>query len=80
MSDALSRKVLVGVLIVVLHLPLICLVYLLHGTLSPGQSVADLGLITIFALLVLTALPYAVLAMLEINWNPERARMGEYDG
>lgn len=79
MSDALSRKVLVGLLIVVLHLPLICLVYLLHGTLSPGQGLANLGLIAIFALLALSALPYAVLALLHINWNPDRARMGEYD-
>lgn len=79
MSDALSGKVLVGLLIMVLHLPLICLVYLLYGTLSPGQSVADLGLITIFALLLFAALPYSVLAMLNISWNPERARMGEYD-
>jgi len=79
MSDALSRKVLIGLSIVVLHLPLICLVYLLHGTLSPGQGLADLGLMAIFALLVLSVLPYAVLAMLQIDWNPERARMGEYD-
>ena len=79
MSVALSRNVLVGILIVVLHVPLISLVYLLHGTLSPGQGLADLGLIAFFALLALTALPYAVLAMLEIDWNPERARLGEYD-
>jgi uncharacterized membrane protein len=79
MSVALSRNVLVGILIVVLHVPLISLVYLLHGTLSPGQGLADLGLIAILALLALTALPYAVLAMLEIDWNPERARLGEYD-
>ena len=79
MSDALSGKVLVGLLIMVLHLPLICLVYLLYGTLSPGQGLNDLGPVAVFALLVLTILPYAILAMLQIHWNPKRARMGEYD-
>ena len=79
MSDVLSSRVMVGVLILILHLPLISLAYLLHGTLAPGQGLADLGLLAILALLVVTVLPYAVLALLQIEWNPARARLGEYD-
>ena len=80
MSDTLSRRVLVGLLIVVLHLPLVSFAYLMHGSLAPGQSIADLSALAILTLLIFTALPYAILGWLRIDWNPPHARLGEYEG
>ena len=79
MSDTLSRRVLVGLLILVLHLPLVSFAYLMYGTLAPGQSIGDLSALAILALLIFAALPYAVLNWLHIEWNPPHARLGEYD-
>ena len=76
MSDELSRKILIGTLIPVLHLPLICFAYIMYVGLPPGET---LGPLALFALLVLTALPYTMLALLKIGWNPPRARLNEYD-
>ena len=79
MSDVFSHRVLIGGLILVLHLPLISLAFLMHGTLAPGQGLGDLGALAVLALLLFTSLPYGVLALLQIEWNPSRARLGEYD-
>lgn len=79
MSDDLLHKVLVGTLIPVLHLPLIFFTLLLHDGLEAGQGLTDLGPVVILVLLVLTAMPYAVLTLLNIQWNPAHARLGEYD-
>ena len=76
MSDELSRKILIGTLIPVLHLPLICFAYIMYVALPAGEP---LGPLAVFTLLVLTALPYAMLALLKIGWNPPRARLNEYD-
>ena len=76
MSDERSRKILIGALIPVLHLPLVCFAYIMYVALPPG---VPLGPLALFAMLVLTALPYTVLALLKIGWNPPRARLNEYD-
>ena len=79
MSDVFSRTVLIGALIFLLHLPLIFFVFSLHARLLPGQGVSDLGPFAILTLLVLTLLPYVTPALFNIEWNPQRARLGEYD-
>jgi hypothetical protein len=76
MADEHARKILIGALIPVLHLPLVCFAYIMYVALPPGEP---LGPLALFALLVLTALPYTVLALLKIGWNPPRARLNEYD-
>ena len=76
MSDEHSRKILIGALIPVLHLPLVCFAYIMYAALPPGEP---LGPLALCALLILTALPYTVLALLKIGWNPPRARLNEYD-
>ena len=76
MADELSRKILIGALIPVLHLPLVCFGYIMYLGLPPG---APLGPLALVALLVLATLPYAVLALLKIEWNPPKARLNEYD-
>jgi ABC-type bacteriocin/lantibiotic exporter with double-glycine peptidase domain len=69
----------IGVLIVVLHLPLILFANGLYDELLPGQGIGELDPLLIAALFVLTVLPYATLARLRIEWNPPRARLGECD-
>ena len=78
MSDLPIRKLLVCVLLVVLHLPLIHQVLGLHRELAPGSGIGDLALPSLFVLLALFLLPYVLLGVLRIRWNPERARLNEY--
>ncbi len=66
-------------LIGVLHLPLILLAIALHDDLGPGQGLTDLSPLALLSLLAGLALPYALLAILGIPWNPQRARLNEYD-
>jgi len=69
----------IGAVIVALHLPMIYFTHTLHARLAPGQGIGDLGPLAMLALLFLAILPYAMLALFRIDWNPERARLGEYD-
>ena len=78
MSDLPIRKLLVCVLLVVLHLPLIHQVLGLHRELAPGSGIGDLALPSLLVLLALFLLPYVLLGVLRIRWNPERARLNEY--
>ena len=66
-------------LIGVLHLPLIFLAIALHDDLGPGQNLTDLSPLSLISLFAGLALPYALLAILGIPWNPQRARLNEYD-
>jgi len=77
-SDLPIRKLLVCVLLVVLHLPLIHQVLGLHRELAPGSGIGDLALPSLLVLLALFLLPYVLLGVLRIRWNPERARLNEY--
>ena len=78
MSDLPIRKLLVCALLVVLHLPLIYEALSLHRQLAPGSGIADLALPSLLTLLALFLLPYTLLGVLRIRWNPERARLNEY--
>lgn len=77
-SKVLRRLLTVG-LIGVLHLPLIFLAIALHDDLGPGQDLTDLSPLSLISLFAGLALPYALLAILGIPWNPQRARLNEYD-
>ena len=66
-------------LIGLLHLPLIFLAITLHDDLGPGQDLTDLSPLSLISLLAGLALPYALLAILGVPWNPQRARLNEYD-
>ena len=79
MQNLVLLRTLVGALIILLHLPVIYFAHSLYARLAPGQGIDDLGPLAMFALLFLAVLPYAVLALFRIEWNPERARLGEYD-
>ncbi len=74
----LRRPLTVG-LIGALHLPLIFLAIALHDDLGPGQDLADLSPLSLISLFTSLVLPYALLAILGIPWNPQRARLNEYD-
>ena len=76
MTAERSRRILIGALIPVLHLPLVCFGYIMYLALPPRTPLGPLALI---ALALLATLPYAVLALLKIDWNPPRARLNEYD-
>lgn len=78
MSDLPIRKLLVCVLLLVLHLPLIYQVLGLHRELAPGSGIGDLALPSLLTLLALFLLPYVLLGVFRIRWNPERARLNEY--
>lgn len=73
------HRLLIAVLILVLHLPLLYYALRLYPRLGAGQTILDLGPATLLALLVLLLLPYTVLALGGVRWNPERARLGEPD-
>ena len=77
MAHGPYKKFLSGVLIVLLHLPLIYFALTRCADLAPGQDVTDLGAVSLLTLLVLLILPYALLAGLGVRWNPERARLNE---
>jgi hypothetical protein len=77
MPQGATNKYLIGVLIVLLHLPLIYYALTLYADLAPGRGVSDLGPGSGLILLLLLVLPYGVLAGLGIRWNPERARLNE---
>lgn len=66
-------------LIGVLHLPMIFLAITLHDDLGPGQGLTDLSPLSLISLFAGLALPYALLAILGVPWNPQRARLNEYD-
>lgn len=79
MSDRLTRRLTITALIAILHLPLIYQASSVYSGLAPGQDIAELSLVTLFSLLLLFLLPYTALALFRIEWNPEKARLGEYD-
>lgn len=79
MSDRPVRALMTGILIVLLHLPLIFHARSLYAGLAPGQGIGDLSPGSLLLLIALSALPYGVLAVGGIRWNPERARLNEYD-
>jgi hypothetical protein len=79
MSNKLVTRFGQSVLIVALHLPLLAYVFSLRDDLAADQGVAGLPLPSLGLLLLFLVLPYAVLAMLGLRWNPPRARLGEPD-
>lgn len=79
MTTAFFRHLMIATLIVLLHAPLVYQVMTLHEDLAPGMGLQNLALVSQLSLLLLLALPYAVLALFGIRWNPPRARLGEYD-
>jgi hypothetical protein len=70
----------ISAFIVLLHLPLIYYTSTLYAGLTPAQGIGDLAPSALLVLIVLFALPYTVLAISKIPWNPERARLNEIDG
>jgi hypothetical protein len=68
-----------ALLILGLHLPLAAYVALLRDMAPAEANVLSLGLLPLLLLAALLILPYTVLAMLRIPWNPARARLGEPD-
>ncbi len=79
MSQRPFHRLMIGTLIVLLHLPLLYHTQSLYRSLAPGQDIADLAPGAVLLLLALAALPYVVLGLSGIKWNPERARLNEYD-
>lgn len=79
MSKQLATRFGQSVLIVALHLPLLAYVFSLRNDLAADQGVTGLPLPSLGLLLLLLVLPYAVLAMLGLRWNPPRAHLGEPD-
>jgi hypothetical protein len=78
MSNRPIHRLTTGVLIVLLHLPLMYYARSLYSALAPGQGLGDLDTVSLLVLTGLVALPYAALAITGIRWNPERARLNEY--
>jgi len=79
MSGQALHKLTISALVILLHLPLIYHATSLYAQLGPGQGIADLPAASLLLLFALLVLPYAVLAVSGIHWNPERARLNEYD-
>lgn len=79
MSHAPTRKLLIGALILVLHLPMIAHTLWLYPQMAQKQSILDLPLPSLLLVFVLAALPYIALYRLAPDWNPRRARLGEYE-
>ena len=80
MSDRVAHRLMIAALIAVLHLPLIYQAFALSAKLAPGQGIVDLGPFSLISLLLLFLLPYATLSLFGVKWNPQRSRLGEYDG
>jgi hypothetical protein len=73
-------KLLTGALILILHLPVIAYVLWLHPQMVERESILDLPFHELLLALFLGALPYAlILNRFAPGWNPERARLGEYE-
>ena len=79
MSERPIYRWMISALIMLLHLPLIYYTNFLYQGLTPAQGIADLTLTSLLLLIVLFVLPYTVLAIGRIQWNPERARLNESD-
>ncbi len=77
MSGEIARKTLISALIAVLHLPLVYQALIVYRQLVPGQSIGDLPPTSLLVLLLLLVMPYAVLAVFGVSWNPGRARLNE---
>lgn len=74
------RKLLIGVLILALHLPVIAYVLWLYPQVAQSASILDLPFPELLLALTFGALPYAaILNRFAPGWNPERARLGEYE-
>lgn len=73
------KRLMISALIVLLHLPLVYQARSLYAALDPGEGIADLGPTALLPLVILFALPYGVLIVSGIRWNPERARLNEPD-
>lgn len=74
------KKIVTVMFIAALHAPLLVYTLILYERLRPGQSVSELSWASIAVLLLLFALPYAVLAVSRTHWNPSRARLNEPTG
>lgn len=79
MKQTLSHRLLVAGFIVVLHLPLVYHALALYLQLPAGANVTQLPAGSLVVLVALLLLPYAVLHVLGIRWNPPRARLNEPD-
>jgi len=77
LNGPFRKTLLTSASIVLLHLPLICIAFWLHGRLEPGQGITDLPATSLVFLLIAAILPYITLARLGIRWNPDRARLNE---
>lgn len=74
-----SKRLMISALIVLLHLPLVYHARSLYAALAPGQGLADLAPTALLLMATLFALPYGVLAVSGVRWNPGRARLNEPD-
>jgi hypothetical protein len=79
MKQNLSHRLLVAGFIVVLHLPLLYHALALYLQLPAGADISQLPAGSLVVLVALLLLPYAVLHVLGIRWNPPRARLNEPD-
>lgn len=72
-----SRRLLVSIAIVLLHLPLIQYTRTLIETLRPGEGLVDVVPGSLGVLLALFLLPPVALKLAGIRWNPARSRLNE---
>lgn len=79
MSERMYHRLLIVGLIAMLHLPLIYYSITLYIKLAPGHGITDLATGSLLTLVALALLPYVVLALSGIRWNPPRGRFGEFD-
>lgn len=79
MKQSLAHRLLVAGFIVVLHLPLAYHALALYLQLPAGADVTQLPAVSLAVLVALLLLPYAVLHILGVRWNPPRARLNEPD-
>lgn len=80
MQPEAPKHLFVVLLIAALHAPLFVYAMTLHERLLPGQSITTLSWPSTAVLAGLFVLPYAVLAVSRIRWNPRRSRLNEPNG
>jgi hypothetical protein len=79
MKQTLSHRLLVAGFIAVLHLPLIYHALALYLQMPDGADITQLPAGSLVVLVALLLLPYAVMHVLGVHWNPPRGRLNEPD-
>jgi hypothetical protein len=79
MSEEFPRTVRSGLLILLLHLPLIGYAAWVYPEMQPGQSITQLPAVHLLVLGLMLVLPYVLLARVVPGWNPGRSRLGEHE-